>query len=138
MAFKIKKQDQKNIESTLESLAISRRALEAAVATFNEELTTARAKLQEAVDHHNELAETVRGQIEDIHREMSEEFDNKSDKWQEGEKAEAVREWLDAVESMGNDLEDAAIDSLPESLEMDDVISTDPSEAWAELDKEPQ
>jgi molecular chaperone DnaK (HSP70) len=52
----------------------------------------------------NEKIEEARGFVEDIKNERQEEFDDKSERWQEGERGEAAQEWLQSWENAESEL----------------------------------
>jgi vacuolar-type H+-ATPase subunit I/STV1 len=138
MAFKITKTDDKRIREALEKLAAARSKLEDEVFVFNDAQAKARDALQVHIDAHDEAAQEVRGLIEDIHREADEEFDGKSEKWQESDKGEAAREWIDSVEALVGEIEDADANQLPGGIEADSLLPSDPVDEYDALDKEPQ
>lgn len=53
----------------------------------------------------NEKIDEARGFVEDIKNERQEEFDDKSERWQDGERGEAAQEWLQAWENAEAELE---------------------------------
>lgn len=138
MAIKITKTDDKRIREALEALAAKRAAVTTAVDTFNSYLETIRGDLEAVIAEHDEAAQALRGLVEDIHREAEEEFDGKSERWQEGERGEAAREWIDNLDGYVTEIEDADVAQLPGNLEADDVLPTDPTDEYDALDKEPQ
>ena len=138
MAFKITATDQKRLTAAFGDLTAERAKLEDSVRVFNEAIAAARATLQADVDTFNEKVQAVRGLVEDVHRELDEEFDTRSDNWRDSEKGEQTRQWIDSIDSFAQELTDAALDSFPETLEFEDVIGDDPVDDYNELDKEPQ
>lgn len=138
MAMKITKADDKRIREALEKLATQRAAVEAEVEAFNSYLSTIRHNLQAAIDTHDEAVQELRGLVEDIHREADEEFSGKSERWQDGEKGEAAREWIDNLDTFLGEIEDADAAQLPGDLDADDILPPDPAEEYDALDKEPQ
>jgi chromosome segregation ATPase len=123
MAFKITKAEHKRLEETASDLDAKRDALEDAVSAFNEELAAARATLQESIDAYNEAAESIRAQLRDIQSEREDEFADRSEKWQEGENGEKVREWIDNLETEAERIEDVSLDDFPESLDFEELMS---------------
>jgi len=138
MAFKITSADQKRLVAAFGDLTAEREKLEDSVSVFNEAIAAARATLQADVDSFNEKVQSVRGLVEDVHRELDEEFDARSDNWRDSEKGEQTRQWIDSVETFAQELTDASLDSFPETLAFEDVIGDDPTDDYNELDKEPQ
>ena len=79
-----------------------------------------------AISSYNETLANSRSLLEDVACELDSEFENKSERWQEGERGEAVRAWIDLFEETCNDLEDLempefshseALTGLPEEAE---------------------
>ena len=136
MAFKIKAADQKRIEAAFGQLTAQRSTLEESVRVFNEAVAAARATLQLDVDAYNEKVDAARGVLDDVHRELEDEFDDKSANWQNGDKGIATKEWIDTISALTEELTEAALDVFPESLEFEDVIGEDPADGYNELDME--
>jgi hypothetical protein len=136
MAFKIKAADQKRIDAAFGELTAQRSTLEESVRVFNEAVAAARAKLEPDVDAYNEKVDAARGMLDDVHRELEDEFDDRSANWQNGDKGIATKEWIDSISALAEELTEAALDVFPESLEFEDVIGDDPAEGYNELDKE--
>lgn len=66
----------------------------------------------------NEKIEEARGFVEDIKNERQEEFEDKSDRWQEGERGQSAQDWLQAWETAERELE-AINDVEVPNLEVD-------------------
>jgi len=62
-------------------------------------------------------AEELHSFLNEVHDSMSAGFEEKSEKWQEGESGEAAREWIESLEEkcdeLGN-IEIPEIDEIPE------------------------
>lgn len=87
MAFKITKKDQDRIDTLTAKLAEKKQEVDA------------------AVDALNEVRDELRGVIEDIKDEMQGQYDDKSEKWQEGDRASTTTEWIDALGEIVSELE---------------------------------
>lgn len=130
MAFKLTKQEDAR-KSELES------ELEQLVGDATDGLQELRDKIGELVTDFNEkyvtpLAEKMTeayGFVEDIVNERQTDFDDKSERWQEGERGQAAQSWLQDWESGMQGLE------APESLEAPDLYFDipDASNALTEL-----
>ncbi|CAB3805465.1 hypothetical protein [Pararobbsia alpina] len=136
MAFKIKAPDQRRMDAAFGKLTAQRSTLEESLRVFNEVVAAARAKLQLDVDAYNERVDAARGMVDDVHRELEDEFDDRSANWQNGDKGIATKEWIDSISELADELTEATLDVFPESLELEDVIGDDPVEGFNELDKE--
>ena len=88
------------------------------------------------MDAYNEKVDAARGVLDDVHRELEDEFDDKSANWQNGDKGIATKEWIDTISALAEELTEAALDVFPESLEFEDVIGEDPADGYNELDME--
>lgn len=136
MAFKIKAADCKRIEAAFGQLTAQRGMLEESVRVFNEAVAAARALLQRDVDAYNEKVDEARGMLNDVHRELEDEFNDKSLSWQNGDKGTATKEWIDSISALTEELTEAALDVFPDSLEFEDVIGDDPAGGYNELDRD--
>jgi chromosome segregation ATPase len=137
MAFKIRVADIARINKGFEVLTAQRNVLEDQVRVFNESLAAARAVLQASVEEFNEQLNAVRGVIEDVHSELVEEFDGRSDSWKDGDRATEVQSWIDEIDSFVQNLGDVDISMFPEEMEFENIIGDDPATEFDELDKEP-
>lgn len=135
MAFKIKESDRRDIAAALETVAERRAKAEDAVRQFNTDLAWALARLMETIEPYNEALQTVRGKLEDVHRELDEEFGNKSEKWQTSDKASEVAEWMEKIEELTNDIDDVVLD-VPE-LDADSILGVDFTDRFNALEPEP-
>lgn len=107
--------------------------VEDAVTAFNDGVVDMRAVVERAVEDYNEVVSEAEAFAADIANEIETEYDNKSEKWQEGERAEAVTGMKD--EWQGLDM--SQIDpTYPDDLEIGDpgqaealeALPTEPSE----------
>jgi uncharacterized coiled-coil DUF342 family protein len=115
MAFKLDKQELARREKFEVDLREAAGELEDAVSTYNAAVTELRAPLEAAIEKYNELLEEARGFVEDIASTADGEIDDKSEKWQDGDKGQAAIAWKDAWEQA--DLE-------PLSIEFPDELTT--------------
>jgi uncharacterized coiled-coil DUF342 family protein len=99
--------------------------LSTAVAKFNEELAKLREDLTATITEYNEVVQTAEEFRADMLSQMQSYFDEKSERWQEGEAGQAYQQWI-------NDWEGGALTQV--DLEMPDDISEPSDEASAELE----
>jgi hypothetical protein len=128
MAFKLSKEQLARRHALAADLRDKALTLNIAIAAFNrgvEPLVEAVAKAQ---DDYNELLEIARNLAERIAENAREEFEAKSERWQEGEKGQQVREWIERWEMS---LEEISIE-LPEALE-----EIEPDEHAGEIEEAP-
>jgi hypothetical protein len=129
MAFKLSKDELKRRDDYVKDLNYKWLAVQEAIEQYNERTAALQADVDKAVEEYNETLNEARGFVEDIASEASDEIDDKSEKWQESEKAEAAIEWKDAWEMI--DLEEITI-NYPNDLEIESVSHADDLEALPE------
>jgi hypothetical protein len=134
MAFKITKQEQARLQEIADRVAEERLAFDTAVDEANAAIEDIYSALNERITRYNEMLEEGRGVIEDIHSERQSDFDDKSERWQEGERGEATREWLDKLDSDKEEIEDIT-ELTFEPLDFSDVA--DHVEKLTEIEAEP-
>ena len=92
--------------------------LEKAVEAYNTAVSAAWQKVQEAIDGHNEVVSDANSWMEGAASEIEDYTSEKSEKWQEGEKAQAYAEWKSQFE----DEQFEQVEwSEPDPLEMGDI-----------------
>lgn len=116
MAFKLSKTELAEKLHHIEALEKAHTALSDAVAVFNVAVQTQRELLEEAIVGYGDAIGEAKGWAEEIAADIQCEFDDKSEKWQEGDRGQAAAEWIAAWE--GFDPEDAEIE-IPEEIEFD-------------------
>jgi uncharacterized coiled-coil DUF342 family protein len=99
--------------------------LSTAVAKFNEELAKLRDDLTATVNDYNEVVQTAEEFRADMLSQMQSYFDEKSERWQEGEAGQAYQQWI-------NDWEGTPLTQI--DLDLPDDISEPSDEASAELE----
>lgn len=119
MAFKLTKQEDAR-KSELEQ------ELETLVGVVEDEKAELEAAMQKLIDDFNEtvvapLREKMQeayGFVEDIVNERQGEFDDKSERWQEGDRGQAAQDWLQTWERSLIDLE-APLDAESPTFEFE-------------------
>lgn len=117
MAFKLDKQDTARRDALAGELTAGRAALEDAVSVFNAGVEALKAPLLAELEKYNAIVEEARGFVEDIASTADGQFDDKSEKWREGDKGQAARTWIDAWQ---NESFDALELTFPEELTLPD------------------
>lgn len=87
------------------------------VATFNDGVAALLASLQVGVDNYNEASDSVKGWLESVRESIQEYVDDRSEKWQESDKAQEYQDWLEAY---AVDLEDFNLPDI-EPVSLDDL-----------------
>ncbi len=74
--------------------------LKAAIEDYNGILEEAYGKLKEAVGDYNEIITDVNAFKEEATSELENEFDGKSEKWQESDAGSEFRDWVDSWQNI--------------------------------------
>lgn len=130
MAFKFSKSDIKERDEHLETTRQKENSLNEAIEKYNETVEDAYREVEEALSDYNGALNDAREFVDRVRTEFSDEFDEKSEKWQEGDKASAAREWIDSFDTV--DLEDVEFEE-PELL---DEVHCEGLDALENLDTE--
>lgn len=108
MAFKLSKGDQQRRDDYVAELHKRAGKVQDAVTEYNSAVEAAKAAVESALAEYNETLAEAKGFAEDIVSQAEGEFDDKSERWQEGERGEQAREWIDAWTEV--DFEDMSVD----------------------------
>lgn len=87
-----------------------------------DELISAIEKFNGEIDQHNELLNEVRGWRDDLVSEIDQFMSEKSEKWLDGDRGQAVSEWKDEIENL--DLDDLEPIERPEQPEAETAADT--------------
>lgn len=129
MAFKLTKDKLKQRDEKIEALREAGEKLKEAVEAANVEIAGIREKLEPLVDEYNaKITEAVEF-VNELGEEFRGEFDDKSERWQEGDKGSEVNDWIETFESFA--LEEISL-SLPDDIEEPDVGHTEELESLNE------
>src|SRR5262245_20251590 len=116
--MKFSKEADKRIEALAEAVNNEYSTLEAAIADYNAGLEALKEKLTGAVENYNAVLLALREGVESERDQFQSEFDERSEKWQEGEKGEAAKSFIDALDEVatGEAMEDFSPE-LPEEID---------------------
>jgi DNA repair exonuclease SbcCD ATPase subunit len=118
-----------------------REALEDAISTYNTDLQTARDTLAPEIEAYNEVLAEIKEFAKEIKGRCQGEWDEKTERWQEGVKGTAAQQFIDAWDALGNELDDVVLDEI-EELDAPGVEETetpeDVSEKILELPEAPE
>jgi hypothetical protein len=128
MAFKTTKDQLARRDAWAAELRIRANALNTAVAEFNRQLEPIAHAVAEAQAHYNEALESARTLAGEIAGPAQEQFDAKSERWQDSDAGTQIRSWIEQWEMS---LDDVELD-LPEPLE-----EIDPEEHASALESGP-
>lgn len=114
MPFKLTKAEAAERAELVEKLTAAKTEVESAVAAFNEKLAEAWQEVQAKIETYNEVVTAAAEFRDGIVDSRQSEWDDKSEKWQDGERGEAASVWI-------NEWSSASLDALeieePEGLE---------------------
>jgi hypothetical protein len=113
MTFKASREQLAKRDALAADLRVKAEALNLAIAAFNKGIEPLVEMVVEAQADYNETLEGARALASNIAEAAQQEFDAKSEKWQESEKGVQVRSWIEQWEMS---LDDVDLD-LPEPLE---------------------
>lgn len=132
--FKFTKADREEVSALSDDLSDAHALLLAKQAEMG-------AQIAHLIESLNESREAYRGKVDDAARALQDKindhrdaYEDKSERWQEGDRGEAVREWIEKIEEMATEMENVTIDDveMPEIDEPEDF-----SERINDIDSEP-
>lgn len=129
MAFKLSKKEITRKNALEAALRSSGDALETMLESFNEFFLAWESEATAAIDTHNEARAEAAEWLTDLANDRRAAFDEKSERWREGEAAEAADAWISSIEDAANGLDELSFE-IPEAFEVPDF-----SEAPALLDE---
>lgn len=116
---KLNKEQQENKNRLNQKIHDELDNVEEAINTLNERVKALYAELiVPAVDKLNLTLEEVRNFADEVKSEAQDYFDERSEKWQEGDKGQQYQEWINSMETVA-ELEDI------ETVEPDDLMIID-------------
>jgi uncharacterized protein YdiU (UPF0061 family) len=113
MTFKASRGQLAQRDTLAHELRRKAKILNTAIAAFNRDVEQLSRALAEARADYNQTLEMARALTGNVAEAAQQEFDAKSEKWQDGEKGQQVREWIEQWEMSLHDID---LD-LPEPLE---------------------
>jgi hypothetical protein len=116
MAFKLNKDQDSKLDTFLQKLVGSYDNLKASVEEYNTGLKELQSKVEGEVSKYNEDLSNLKSFVDEVTTEKREEFDDKSEAWQEGENGQAAEEWISTWE--GAELQEITL-QFPDELEID-------------------
>jgi len=116
MLFKLSKADIDRRDALVSQLEELRSKLEDAVSHFNAEVEKLREPVEQALEAYNEAVGEARSFAEDNASEGEAAYDERSERWQEGERGQAAQQWVQQWQQV--QLDDYEI-SFPDELAFD-------------------
>lgn len=116
MAFKLTKAQSTDYAALLSGAAEAHEALSSAVDGVNNAIQAAWEEVSEKLEAFNQARTDLKEFASDIAECADSEYSDKSEKWQEGERGQAARSWIDTWASA--DLDPIEMD-IPGPVELD-------------------
>jgi chromosome segregation ATPase len=117
VTFKLNKQELTTRDEHVAKLEKAWAEIAQAISTYNGLVETLRAPIEQAVEKYNEVVVEAKAFAEEIANRFEGEYDERSEKWQEGEKGQAAAELKEAWQSI--DMEEINLE-WPDDLGIDD------------------
>ena len=125
MAFKVTRQQLAERDALAAHLREKAAALNAAIATFNRAIEPISQPVVAALEDYNSILEKVRALARGVADAAQEQFDAKSERWQDSDKGVQVRTWIEEWEMSLDEIDL----ELPEPL-----TEIDPDEHASEIE----
>jgi hypothetical protein len=129
MAFRLRKDQLTERDALAADLRKKAEALNIAIAAFNHAIGPGSQAVGEALAAYNGTLEKARALASSITEPAQEQFDAKSEKWQESDKGIEVRSWIEQWEMSLDDIDLELPEPLPE---------IDPDEQAGQIEAAPQ
>jgi hypothetical protein len=130
MAFKLSKEENNQRDELVAKLEIAGTDIDAAVILANATLETLLLPINEKIAAYNEILAEAKELVEDVAARMQDEFENKSEAWQEGEKGVAASAFITTWTDLDfEEVEEVEIELIEElDLAHRDDLENAPSE----------
>jgi uncharacterized protein YukE len=104
-------------QELLDRLKAARAEFEVALEMYNTLLLAMTQSLTGKVDAFNEVVEEINEWKDSVHADLSDHFDSKSERWQNGDSGAEYSEWM---EQFTGQMDTLSIE-LPEPIELDSI-----------------
>lgn len=138
MAFKFSKADSQRLANIRDRLAVARSELDEVIEKEIATIEDSYAAMNAAVETYNDFLGEARGFVEDLANEHEGEYDDKSENWQDGERGQATRQWLDALQEVYDTRLDDVEDFVFESPALAGMEPEDHAEIIDNIPPEPE
>lgn len=118
MAFKMSKAQIKERDEKVAALETAATNLKQEIEESNTRLTEIRENIEAKVNEYNSALEDAKEFMNNIGNDARSEFDDKSEKWQEGDRGQEVSSWIDELENFSPD--EIKVE-LPDDIEEPDL-----------------
>jgi hypothetical protein len=118
MPFTLSKKDTERRNELIDKIISALHDLEKQITVHNEVVADQYQLVADALSVYNEALIEARDWVAEVATQAASEWDDKSERWQDGEKGQAAREWISAWEEFA-----------PEEIELGYVAEIDISDA---------
>lgn len=132
MAFKLSKAQQKTIDDHIETLKKKRAVVQEAESARTEAISALDATVQDALRDYNGALANAKSFVESTAEEFRSAFDEKSERWQEGDAGSDASTFVEAWEEVSLEEHDDQDTVAPDEQELDadiDALEALPTEA---------
>lgn len=126
MAFKLSKEESDLRSDLVKQLNDQHGELEQAINDYNSATGELRGPVEAAIAHYNEVLAKANSFCEQVCMRGEEEYEEKTEKWQESDAGESAQEWLSEWEQI--DMDEIEIE-WPDELDMPDTTHSGELEA---------
>ena len=134
MAFRLTRDQKVRLRDLGDQIAKEKAELDAVSADALGKIEVEIERLLGAHQTYADVVVAAGGEVEGWADELEAEWDDKSERWQEGERGQAVREWIEEIRSIGNEMSN--IDAPDISFDPPDDAD-DYSERLGDIAEEP-
>lgn len=92
---KLSKDQQARYRAIMERLDAAKQEVETQVTAYNEQKSKLFGLVEAAINHYNEVVADFESLREEVHSDMESFFEERSEKWQEGDAGQSYSEWKD-------------------------------------------
>lgn len=131
--LKLSKDQQKKIDALRERWTSARNDLDNEQGDANEKIAEIERKLNEKIADLNAIVEEANSLREEIESDAQSYYDEKSEKWQEGDRGSSYSDWISSWQNEVEEVEEVSLDTVarvedvPETILSDDDYPTEPS-----------
>lgn len=134
MAFKLTRAEENRRDMLRDKIADAKMIFDEAMEAELKVIEDALGSINAARTTYNETVAEAYGFLDDIINEREGEFDDMSERWQEGDRGEATQSWIESLQEVRDeliDVEEIMIDlpdvtGLPDHAEILDNLQTEP------------
>lgn len=134
MGFKLTRAEENRRDILRDKIADAKADFDQAMEAELKVIEDALGSINAARTTYNEIVSEAFGFLDDIVNEREGEFDEMSERWQEGERGEVTQSWIESLQEARDeliDVEEIMIDlpdtaSLPDHAEVLDNLQTEP------------